>query len=74
VNPNDRREHLITLTTKGQKAFPLIKSAIHEINEIALKNISPENQLVFWEAAQSVMNNLKHLPVNEVDIKIKNKK
>ncbi len=74
VNPNDRREHLITLTTKGQKAFPRIKSAIKEMNEIALNNISPENQLVFWEAAQTVMNNLKHLPVNEVDIKIKNKR
>ena len=70
-NPEDRREHLISLTTKGGKVIPEIEKSINQLNQIGLKGISKEEQKVFWMSVQTIMNNLKHLPTNEVDIKIK---
>lgn len=70
-NPEDRREHLISLTTKGEKIIPKIEKSINELNQIGLKGINKEEQKVFWKSVQTIMDNLKHLPINEVDIKIK---
>jgi len=70
-NPEDRREHLISLTTKGEKIIPKIEKSIHELNQIGLNGINKEEQKVFWKSVQTIMDNLKHLPINEVDIKIK---
>ncbi|MBL7882526.1 MAG: MarR family transcriptional regulator [Bacteroidia bacterium] len=70
-NPEDRREHLISLTAKGGKVIPEIEKSINQLNQIGLKGISKEEQKVFWMSVQTIMNNLKHLPTNEVDIKIK---
>ena len=71
VNPDDRREHIVALTKKGEKIIPEIENAIVELNKIATKGISKDEQKIFWFSVQSIMNNLKHLPVNTVDIKIK---
>lgn len=71
VNPDDRREHIVALTKKGLKIIPEIQQAILELNKIALKGIDKEEQKLFWMGIESIMNNLKHLPVNTVDIKIK---
>lgn len=71
TNPSDRREHLITLTAKGKKMIPRIEEAIHQLNCIALEGVGKAAQKDFWITIQTIMNNLKHLPVNTVDIKIK---
>ena len=71
TNPSDRREHLITLTAKGKKMIPKIEEAIHELNCTALQGVSKAAQKDFWATVETIMNNLKHLPVNTVDIKIK---
>lgn len=71
VNPDDRREHIVILTKKGEKIIPEINNAIINLNKIALKGIDKEANKIFWHAIESIMNNLKHLPINTVDIKIK---
>lgn len=71
VNPDDRREHIVVLTKKGEKVIPEIDKAISELNKIASKGINKEEQKIFWLGIETIMNNLKHLPVNTVDIKIK---
>lgn len=71
TNPSDRREHLITLTSKGKKMIPKIEDGIQQLNATALEGVSKTAQKEFWEAVQTIMNNLKHLPVNTVDINIK---
>jgi len=71
VNPGDRREHLIQLTSKAKKIMPEIHNGIIDMNKIALKGFSKNDTELFREFIEKIILNLKNLPVNEVDIKIK---
>lgn len=71
VNPNDRREHIIQLTPKAKKIMPEIHDGITNMNKIALKGFSKNDQELFKGFIEKIILNLKNLPVNEVDIKIK---
>jgi DNA-binding MarR family transcriptional regulator len=46
----DRRKHMITLTSKGAKALPLIKTEIAELNKKALSGL-PANQAAHFPKA-----------------------
>ncbi|MES2592971.1 MAG: MarR family winged helix-turn-helix transcriptional regulator [Bacteroidota bacterium] len=71
VNPNDRREHIIQLTLKGNRIMPEIHNGIAEMNKTALNGISKSDQGVFKGFIEIIIQNLKNLPVNEIDVKIK---
>lgn len=71
VNPSDRREHIIQLTAKAKKIMPEIHNGITHMNKIALKGFSKSDQELFKGFIEKIILNLKKLPVNEVDIKIK---
>jgi MarR family transcriptional regulator for hemolysin len=71
VNPNDRREHIIQLTSKGKKIMPQIHAGIKEMNNIALKGLTKSEQEVFKNYIEKIIFNLKNLPVNKIDIKVK---
>lgn len=71
VNPKDRREHIIQLTPKAKKIMPEIHSGIIHMNKIALKGFSKNDQELFQGFIEKIILNLKNLPVNTVDIKIK---
>lgn len=71
VNPNDRREHIVQLTAKGKKIMPQIHAGIKEMNGIALKGLSKKDNEVFHHCIERIIVNLKNLPVNEIDIKLK---
>lgn len=71
VNPSDRREHLIALTAKGKAMVPKIENAISKLNKIAFDSVKKEDQDTFWCCIQEMMKNLRSLPANTVDIKIK---
>lgn len=71
VNPNDRREHIVQLTAKGKKIMPQIHAGIKEMNSIALKGLTKKENEVFHHCIERIIVNLKNLPVNEIDIKLK---
>lgn len=71
VNPRDRREHIIQLTPKAKKIMPEIHDGITQMNKIALKGFSKNDQELFKGFIEKIILNLKNLPVNAVDIKIK---
>ncbi len=57
-NPNDRREQLIRLTAKAKTDLPVIKRAIEELNNRALKNVNDEEKIIFMEVLCSIQDNL----------------
>jgi MarR family transcriptional regulator for hemolysin len=57
-NPNDRREQLIKLTLKARTDLPVIKGAIEELNNRALKNINAADKIIFMEVLHSIQDNL----------------
>lgn len=73
VNINDRREHLIKLTSKAKKIMPEIYEGINKMNSLALKGLSKNEQELFYSAMKRIAKNIENLPVNEVDIQLKKK-
>lgn len=73
VNINDRREHLIKLTSKGKKIMPEIYEGINKMNSLALKGLTKNEQEVFYAATKKIEKNIENLPANEVDIQLKKK-
>ncbi len=71
VNPEDRREHIIQYTAKGKSVMPEIHAGIKDMNNIALKGFSKNEQEMFKGYIERIILNLKNLPVNEIDIKVK---
>lgn len=71
VNPKDRREHIIKHTAKAKKIMPEIHNVICQMNKIALKGFNTTDEELFNGYIKTIILNLKNLPVNEVDIKIK---
>ena len=74
VNPADRREHLVQLTPLAKKIVHQIHEGIKEMNSIAFKGIRKQDQDLFYECLSTVQKNIKNLPVNRVDIKLKKTK
>lgn len=61
-NPVDRREHLLEITTKGEKVVPQIKQAFYDINQAAFEGLSSEEAGSFLHCAQTIKNNLSEIP------------
>lgn len=74
VNPADRREHLVQLTSQAKKVILQIHNGINEMNSIAFKGVNKENQELFYTCLSTIQKNIENLPVNRVDIKLKKTK
>lgn len=55
INPQDRREHLISTTKKAERDVPQIMAAYDEMNKDLTKGISIEEMTTFY----SVLNKMK---------------
>lgn len=73
VNIDDRREHIIKLTSKAKKIMPDIYKGINKMNSLALKGLNKNEQESFYTAMKRIAKNIENLPVNEVDIQLKKK-
>jgi MarR family transcriptional regulator, transcriptional regulator for hemolysin len=73
VNPKDRREHIIELTTKAKKIMPDIHKGVKKMNETALKAVNKKDREVFYACLATILKNIENLPANEVDIKLTKK-
>jgi len=66
VNPEDRREHFIVLTKKGQKQTAEIVKAFNEIDKEIFSVVSKEEQAVFNKVICQLSSKLKELPANDL--------
>jgi DNA-binding MarR family transcriptional regulator len=61
ANRTDRRKHIITLTPKGAKALPLIKTEIAELNKKALTGLPANLAVHFPKALQRMTYSLEQV-------------
>lgn len=59
VNPDDRREHLITTTAKADKDVPQIIAAFQELNKDMTKGITPQEMEIFLKVVQQMKMNMQ---------------
>lgn len=55
---SDRRKYRLTLTTKAEKELPLIREAISDVSQIALKGFPGEKIEEFYDILNNIKNNL----------------
>lgn len=70
-NPADRREYFLELTPKARKRMPEFYAAIEEMNQVALKGFSPEQQEAFVRQLLAIEANINELPAENVIINYK---
>ncbi|MBL7913138.1 MAG: MarR family transcriptional regulator [Bacteroidia bacterium] len=66
INPNDRREHFIKLTKKGQKQTEEVVKAFSAIDKEMFTNVSKDDQETFTRVLSQLSSNLKNLPSNDL--------
>ncbi|HEY0175275.1 MAG TPA: MarR family transcriptional regulator [Pedobacter sp.] len=59
VNPDDRREHLISVTEKAEKDIPHIIAAFEEMNRDLTKDISAEEMQTFYNVLYKMRTNIQ---------------
>ena len=71
VNKNDKREHIIQLTEKGEVLVPKIRKEMKDMTARAFKGFSKDEIEGYKASTISIIENMKNMPVNKIDIKIK---
>lgn len=66
LNTEDRREHFIVLTKKGQKQTKEIVKAFNDIDDEIFSSISKEEQVIFNKVMCQLSGKLKELPANDL--------
>lgn len=66
VNPDDRREHFIVLTKKGQRQTSEIVKSFNTIDTEIFSNVSKEDQATFNKVLCQLSENLKTLPATDL--------
>jgi DNA-binding MarR family transcriptional regulator len=66
VNPNDRREHFIMLTKKGQKQTGEIVHSFNNIDAEIFLNVNKDDQATFNKVLCQLSENLKTLPATDL--------
>lgn len=59
VNPDDRREHFISVTEKAEKDIPHIIAAFEEMNKDLTKDISAEEMEIFYNVLYKMKINMQ---------------
>ena len=66
VNPDDRRQHFITLTKKGQKRTEEIVKAFNSLDNEIFTSVSLKDKITFINVLNHLTNNLKSFPANDL--------
>lgn len=66
VNPDDRREHFIVLTKKGQRYVAEIVKTFNAVDKAMLVNVTEEEQTVFLKVLNQATSNLQNLPFDDL--------
>lgn len=68
VNPNDRRQHLLSITEAGKPWVKEIEQALRETDELFLGFLPKAQRVVFIEQLHQLIEVTKDLPVEEVEL------
>lgn len=71
VNTEDRREHIVVLTKKGQKHTDAIVKSFNEIDEKIFSSITKQERMAFTKVLSKLSENLKLLPGNDLHFNYK---
>jgi MarR family transcriptional regulator for hemolysin len=75
INPEDRRQHLLELTSKAKAVMPEIESCVEEMNGLALKGFTEKEKKQYYEMLDRIYCNLSGLPSDNIYLNyIKTKK
>ncbi|HEX8018728.1 MarR family transcriptional regulator [Mucilaginibacter sp.] len=58
INPNDRRQHYLSLSALALSSIPHIELSIEKINELAEAGIEQQKLLTFFEVSEMIQHNL----------------
>lgn len=61
-NPNDRREHLLSLTPKAKEMLPDVRGAVKKANEVAFNGFDPGEIAQICALLKQMSCNLHNLP------------
>lgn len=68
VNPEDRRQHLLHVTKKGEPWIGEIEQALNETDDFFLSMLPKEQRALFRQQLLTLVNVSKELPVEEVEL------
>ena len=66
VNPDDRREHFITLTKKGLSRTQEIVESFNTLDDEIFRSLSKKDKTTFIKVLTTLTANLKSLPANDL--------
>lgn len=66
VNPDDRREHFIVLTKKGQRQVEEVVNAFEIVDKAMFANVTKEEQTTFVKVLFQATSNLQNLPFDDL--------
>jgi MarR family transcriptional regulator, transcriptional regulator for hemolysin len=66
VNPNDRREHFVTLTKKGKKRTEEVVKSFNALDDEIFSAVSKKDKETFIKVLNHLTTNLKKLPANDL--------
>jgi DNA-binding MarR family transcriptional regulator len=66
VNPDDRRQHFINLTKKGQKRTEEIVKAFNNLDSEIFASVSKKDKTTFISVLSHLTDNLKAFPANDL--------
>lgn len=74
INPSDRRQKYIELTTKARKELPRIRDAVKILNEKSMEGLSREEKKEFYRMMQIIHDNLDSMPSFQMKMKLNKQK
>jgi DNA-binding MarR family transcriptional regulator len=66
VNPNDRRQHYVTLSKKGEKQSQEIAKTFTTVDEFLFKDVSARDKAQFNLVLEQLIDNLEEVPKNKL--------
>lgn len=74
INPQDRRQHYIVLSKKGEKQTREIAHTFNAVDELLFKNISQKDKARFSAMLEQLTENLEEVPKNKLSFNYKKAK
>ena len=59
INPDDRRQHYVSLSSTALTSIPNIELSIEKINQLAEAGIEQQKLSTFFEVSEMIQQNLK---------------
>jgi MarR family transcriptional regulator, transcriptional regulator for hemolysin len=66
VNPEDRREHFISLTKKGQRDAQIVVKAFALLDKKIFGSVSNQHRVIYERVTGALIDNLRSMPGNDL--------